>query len=404
MTEDDARRRLTLTPTLLRERLVPERNKLPFGALLAVGRFYRILHDRGEQPDAPSSATFELATTSKTGLDVLLRTLTRYAPDEVCLAEGRALLRSRYQERQQRKAALQGKLIEKPKPNYSGLPNDLRYAAWPEPWLALLPNLTTAPRSPATLRKDIWAINQCAQVARDLTCPPQFSWLFGWELASAFRKRGLANITISSYLASLITLGLHGGLPASQLAGLRSVQNTFHTKAASDAKKKTPRVQAFAARGGYAEVIATVVRLLERAEAEPDWSMRSERARLEAALLMVVVNVPPRTADSAAWRLGHEIVREPWGEWRLAWRQRKTQGMIDVGRLWPETGAVLDIHLLGGRAKRLVDARYRELHGLNWLRLRPGERGGSVRLNSVWVAAEWISALVTPPPGLASAG
>jgi uncharacterized membrane protein len=36
--------------------------------------------------------------------------------------------------------------------------------------------------------------------------------------------------------------------------------------------------------------------------------------------------------------------------------------------------------------------------------LAPHERGGSVCLNSFLLAVKWIPALVTPPPGLVSAG
>lgn len=365
MTEDDAHRRLTSVPKALRDRLVAARDDLPHGALLAVGRFYAALDRRGEQADAPSAQTFAAAGRSRTGLAVLLRTLTQHqAGEEVCLAEGRHLLKTRYQELMRRGTARRPRLNRGRRPK---APPKARL--WPEAWLALRPGLLGAPLRPTTVTGHLYAINRCAECASGLACPPRFSWLFAWELTKAFEAQGTKNITIATRIGSLIALGRYGRLPPERLEGLRRVQASYQSRARRDPKVKAPRIMGLVERGGYAEVIAAIARLLARAEAEPDWSVASQRARATAAVLMVTVNVPPRTGDAATWRLGHELIREPWGEWRLAWPQGKTCTSVDVGRLWPETARVLDTHILGGRPRRLAVGRYDTLFGLNWLRL-----------------------------------
>ena len=123
-------------------------------------------------------------------------------------------------------------------------------------------------------------------------------------------------------------------------------------------------------RGGYEEVIRTVVRLLDEADAASQWSAAAEKAQATAAILMVTVNIPARTADVGLWSYGRELERELWGEWWLDWTQGKNRSRVDAGRLWPETAVVLDLHLLGGRPLRLAPARYDELRGWTWL--RPG--------------------------------
>ena len=363
MTDDDARRRLASVPGALRDRLVSVRDDLPFGALLAVGRFYEALRRRGEQPDAPSADTFAEACRSKTSLDVLLRTLSRHDPNGACLAESRVLLKTRNQELRRRRAG------PRPKPSRERRrdgPPEAR--GWPDEWLVLLPALLDAPLRPNTIVKHMWGINRCADCMSGLACPPRFSWLFAWELARALEAAGMARISVADRIGSLIALGRYGGLLPDQLEGLRRVQASLQNRARTDPKVKVPRIKAFMARGGYAEVIGIIADLLDRAEAEPDWSAAAERARTIAAILMVTVNVPPRTGDAATWRLGHEIEREPWGEWLLTWPQGKTGAAVDVGRLWPETAKVLDQHLLGGRPTRLAIQRYDALHGVNWLR------------------------------------
>ena len=79
--------------------------------------------------------------------------------------------------------------------------------------------------------------------------------------------------------------------------------------------------------------------------------------------------IPPGTGDVAAWTLGEHLERQPHGRWRLRWRQGKTGYWKGAGELWPETGAVLDEHILGNRPSRLVQRRFEELRGCNWLSL-----------------------------------
>jgi transposase len=94
-----------------------------------------------------------------------------------------------------------------------------------------------------------------------------------------------------------------------------------------------------------------------RAEQLPDWLTEAETGALSSFARGL-------RADTDAVTAG---LREPWSN-------GQTEGQIN-------------------RLKTLK----RQMYGR-------ANRGGSVRLNSFRAAVKWISALVTPPPGLASAG
>ena len=147
--------------------------------------------------------------------------------------------------------------------------------------------------------------------------------------------------------------------------------------------------QGEAAQGGYEHVLRTILSEPELARSLPDWSAMVN-ALARAAMLAVTVNIPPRTGDMAVWRLGEELVREPEGTWWLRWRQEKTHRVLDPGRLWPEVGAVLDEHLLGGRPDQHAHLRYSQLQGLNLL------RHTAVPHASAWPSAQVKAALGVP--------
>lgn len=145
------------------------------------------------------------------------------------------------------------------------------------------------------------------------------------------------------------------------------MRNVASVRAARVDKKKVSRIADLTERGGFVAIASAIGRLRSDAEGLPDWSAAVERLRRAAAVLAVEINAYGRTGDVASWRLGLDLVREPWGAWRLGWRQGKTANDQDVGELWPEVGEVLDELILGGRPRLFAALRYQELAGRNWL-------------------------------------
>jgi hypothetical protein len=362
MSDNTACRALADAPVGIRTALLAARPDLPAGAIVVAGRFFAALAKRGENISAPSRRTFELACASESTLALLLWVLGRYAP-AVCLAEGRALRRDYYRKRSGGSSG----------PNKSGGQSETASGPvpldWPEAWLQLLPRLRAAAIKPSSLRHHISSVNRCAAMLPGLTCPPRLGWLLGWELAKHLQSGGVNARTAASYIGALVSLGMHGGLDKPSLDGLRAVQANLQRQGRLLAKGKQLRLEILYGRGGYAEILRVIASELVRAEALPDWRADAAQARATAAILAVTVNMPARTGDVASWQLGQEIVREPWGEWRLCWRQQKTAARQDAGTLWPEVAQVLDDHLLGGRPAHHAHRRYDELRGCNWLSL-----------------------------------
>jgi integrase len=373
MKEDIARARLAGVPVEIANRMLAERTRLPAGAISVVARFFSVLTARNELASCPTRASFEAACGSESTLALLLRILERYGP-EVGLAEGRVLRQAYYGARSSGKTAAKRQTSsgETPFPQ----PRD-----WPGSWKALLPGLLAAPIADSSIARHIFSINRCADVLPELTCPPRLGWLLAWELAEALQgqkgkaadpqpgeeKTDVGPHTAANYLGALVSLGVHGGLDPSALAGLRSVQAHLQRKAKRAPKRKSNRIEALYEQGGYAEILRVITRELERAEALPAWRAEAESARATAAILAVAINMPARTGDLAAWRIGEELIRMPEGIWRLRWRQGKTGHWQNAGTLWPEVALVLDLHVLGGRPTRYVQSRYGMLQGLNWL-------------------------------------
>lgn len=380
MKEDIARARLADVPGDIRNRLLAARAELPAGTITAVARFFAVLAERGEMVSAPSRASFEAACASESTLALLLRMLERHAP-EVGLAEGRVLRKAYYRARPTEKAAVdrrrsgsgQGRMPRCPEPRN-----------WPASWLALMPGLQAAPISDSSIARHIASINRCADMLPELACLSRLGWLLAWEISEALQGRprkaarptavkqgregaGIGPRTAAGYVGALVSLGLHGGLAAEALEGLRAVQAHLQRQGRRSPKRKTSRIEALYEKGGYAEILRVIGRELDRADALPAWRAEAETARATAAILAVAINMPARTGDVAAWRLGEELVRDPAGDWRLRWRQGKTGHWQDAGTLWPEVGWVLDSHLLGGRPERHVQRRCTELQGMSWL-------------------------------------
>jgi hypothetical protein len=366
MNDNIAEARLFAVPKPERQSLLAHRDELPAGAITVINRFFLKLGERGEHPSAPSRATFEAVCRTESTLGLLLRVLNDHLP-VVCLAEGRILRHEYYRRRSsglerspQRRAITAASSFMAPQ-------------NWPCEWLDLLPGLRAAPIKDTSINRYIASVNRCADMAPDLKCPPRLGWLFAWELASEAQKKqgehgaAINARTAASYIGALVSLGVHGGLDDIALDGLRSVQAHYQRKGRRLAKRKTARIDELYEKGGYDEVMRAIIRELLKADVLPDWSAKAAVARATAAILAVCTNDPARTGDVASWTMGEALVRHTSGRWQLRWRQQKTGHWKDAGELWPEIGAVIDEHILGGRPKRHTQRRFEELRGVNWL-------------------------------------
>tara|TARA_R100000322_G_scaffold167677_1_gene135992 strand:- start:1454 stop:2821 length:1368 start_codon:yes stop_codon:yes gene_type:complete len=367
MNDKIARTRLEGAPKSVRDALMARREDLPAGAITAVGRFFRLLVERGEHPSAPSRATFEAACANESALSLLLRMLDEHVPS-VCLAEGRTLRREYYRKRPG------GTKHSSRNVSRQASPSGPTPRNWPGAWLALLPGLRAAPIKDSSIARHISSVNRCAAMLPSLRCPPRLGWLLAWEVAQAVQtgdddtgRAGVTARTAATYIGGLVSLGLHGGLAEEALDGMRSVQAHLQRQGRRVAKKKDARIEELYAKGGYDEIVRVLLSKLEEADALPAWRAEAEAARATAAILAVCTNDPARTGDVASWTLGEALVRDPVGRWRLRWRQGKTGHWKEAGELWPEIGAVLDEHILGGRPRRHAQRRFEELRGCNWL-------------------------------------
>ena len=371
MKAEIARARLAAAPVEVRERMLHARAELPAGAITVTNRFFTILAERGEHVSAPASDTFEKACQSESTLALLLRVLSKYAP-EVCLADGRELRRAYY--RQRGAGDDRGRADDNGKRKPRGDKSRTQPRTWPNQWLDLLPGLLAAPVTDSSIDRHVASINRCAAMLPHLVCPPRLGWLLAWELGRALQEhseRGTNLTTAANYIGSLVSLGLHGGLDTDALNGMRSVQAHLQRGGRRVVKRKQSRIEGLHARGGYKEVVRVIAAKLDEALGLPDWTAEAANARAAAAILAVNVNIPSRTGDVSSWVLGEQLTREAWGEWKLRWRQGKTGVWQDAGPLWSEIGQVLDEHILGGRPQRHAARRFEELRGCNWLSLAP---------------------------------
>lgn len=348
---------LAAVPKPVRTRMLADADRLLPGAAAVVGRFFAVLAARHEPPDAPSRACFDAAAASEPTLRTLLVSLEAYAP-EINLAGGREARKAWYARRPSNRPKRRTGLAPIPQT----APEN-----WPAEWAALYPALVLAPIRETSLRRHIASINRCADALGGSDAAPDWSRYSAFCLLEAFEQAGHRPATISSYLGGLIALAKHGGVPADARAGLSEMQELAMTRARRIEKLKVARVEGLTDRGGYAEIVRTLGVLRDSAANTSAARATAERQRRIAAILAIALNVPARTGDVATWQLGRDLIREPTGSWRLAWRQGKTGGTVDMGSLWPEVCAVLDDLVCAGRPSRFAQVCYGRLIGHNWL-------------------------------------
>lgn len=344
-------------PRDVRARMLADADNLRPGVAAVVGRFFRIIAERGEPVAAPSRESFDVAATSEPTLGTLLRALTAYAP-QVCLAGGREARRAWYARR--KKA---GRPRRKgPAPVPSAAPS-----TWPTEWASRYPGLLVAPIEETSRRRYVASISRCADALPWTNCRPDWSRWFAYCLLEVFEEEGLRPRTIASYLDGLIALGKHGGVSSDDLAGLHDMRNLAHARAVAMERMKVGRIEELTERGGLMVVPETIGKLRDDSAGLPASSAAAERMRQTAAILGVELQAYARTGDVAGWVLGNDLIRDPCGTWRLEWTQGKTGTDRAPGELWPEIGEILDELILAGRPQRYAGLQYQRLLGSNWL-------------------------------------
>lgn len=343
-------------PTVVRDRMLADAERLRPGAASVVGRFFAILAARSEA--VPSRAAFDAAAQSEPTLHTLLTALGRYAP-EVNIAAGREARKAWYRRRPRSARPL-------PRPS---APEKDGPSLWPEPWRALYPGFDKAQigLSEQTFRCYVASINRCAAIVAEDQLRPDLDRFLTYSLMQSFRARGLTYATCVSYLGGIEALARFGGVEPARLRGIAEIVKVAQSRMRRSSKGKDARITAFDDAGGFGLIAAAVVRLRDEAGRARAWSAEAEAKLQIAAVLALVMNNPARGGDLSGWRLGQELVREPGGRWTLAYAQRKTSRKMNAGALWPEVCELLDALLCRGRPLRLASMLYAELAGQNWL-------------------------------------
>ena len=329
------------------------------GGLAAIRRLVAAMAHRGDPWDEPSAAAFLAAgprdaPATRRQVRALVEAL-RVAAPEIGTAAARPLMRS---VQPRRRTAPPGERVDIVIPEVVG---------WPPEWMVLRPGLLAAPIKPSSIRKHVLALNRLARLLPMIKGPQAPSSLLAIQLRRALERDGKRPATVAGDLASLAALGHHGGMDRRGLRGLHVMQFVQAQSAREGGRLRDERLDAVAEKGGLGWIVGRIVGLLDEADAAGDWSAEAELCRATAAIAMLAVQRPARTGDVGLWRYGDELVRRPTGVWELFWQIEKTGPWIDAGRLWPETGAILDIHLRGGRPRRHAQALYDARRGRGWL-------------------------------------
>lgn len=379
MTARQLEPQLSTLPDNVRKAILADRRNLRPGMVPVLKRFFTALHRRGEAPDAPSMAPFRAAAKSEATLYTLLRALTRYAP-YVSTAAGCELRREYYR-------GVRGAHIDRIR-STSQLPVSAP-EDWPETWRRMWPALRSAPIRDTSKRRYHASICRCASMIPEIRLPHPAAaenpgYFFGVAAGEVFRRQGLVDRTIASYLGGLEALMRHGDGDEHSRDALSSARDLYARSGRGQPKAKTARVVRLVDRGGFEHVASVIGDLLMTAGNHADHTAQACRLRQTAAVLAMAINKPARSGDMSRFRLGEELQRDPHGIWRLEWTQEKTGIETGTGELWPETGMVLDELLLRGLPRRVANVRYQAAQGLNWLTHANGNR-----------RRQWVSGLVT---------
>lgn len=370
---------LASLPAYLRTAIAADPSPPEAGAITALAAFWAAWSAESKTRTAPSLFVFRRVATSESRLGTLLRALVRYAPD-VQTHHARALRQEFYASRGEnarRSETDTGKVSGdasgqiRPSEASQNVVSD-----WPENWHSLWDRLAAGlRRKPSTIERHRRSINRCAAVVRQLECTSDFGFALADRLATAFAEKGVRRISIANYLEALIVLGDAGGINKVHLDAMRFVVERLRETARSEEKRKEPRLRDWDASGGFALLAEQVSTLAEKIAALPAHAAEVHRLRATIALIALLLNKPARKGDASRWRLGVELTRTEGGDWRLSWKQEKTDHHTEASCLWPETALALDALILGGRSPHQAHARYIALEGCNWLTLRQGAPG-----------------------------
>ena len=351
---------LAPAPAAVRLVMLEDMENLAPGAAAVVGRFFSTMVACGDPPNLPRSETFRAAARSESTFRLLLRTLSRYAP-QVCNADAIEVSQEWYARRGSPRA-------NRTPPQDGTNSNSNRHESWPAEWQACLPGLETAPIKAATLARYKTSLDRCAAIVNAGAASPGLGFVTASELVEHLvnhpdPKRRVKPVTAAGYIFALVALGRHGGAPDASVRAASLVVQELKERAAMLPNAKDPRIAALMERGGFAFIGSRIGEIRAETAKLPPHSAAWRRGMQMALVCALIMNKPPRRSDMVGWRIGHEIVREIDGTWRSEWTQQKTGYTTEAGTLWPEVCEILDDWILCGRPTRLISHRYQKLKG-----------------------------------------
>tara|TARA_R110002049_G_scaffold140930_5_gene302285 strand:- start:3005 stop:4387 length:1383 start_codon:yes stop_codon:yes gene_type:complete len=348
-------------PTAVRRAIIEDAPNLAPGAAHVMGRFWTAVRAGKRNSSMPGAEAYRAAAASESTFRCLLRALAAYAP-HVSTAPARLVSDEWYA------------LRRKPDATVVSKANKPVGTTWPIAWQRMKPELDAASIRNTTRKRYIASVDRCATVVAEGLASDMFGFVSACELSDAFlfhpdKDRRVKPVTAANYIEGLIALGARGGVAEESLTAMRVILRDLRDQAALAEKNKYERISELMERGGYGHVADKIRKLRERAHDLPAHSAARRRCMQQAVVCAVIVNKPPRKGDLVSWRFGEHMVREIDGTWRAEWEQAKTGGATETGAIWPEICEILDEWILDGHPDRLINVRYQELVGRNWLTL-----------------------------------
>lgn len=348
-------------PVAVRRAMLEDEENLAPGAAHVMGRFWSAVRARKGDLAMPGADAYRNAAASESTFRCLLRTLSTYAP-HVCTAPAMVVSDEWYALRR-RSAGRRAPVAARP----AG-------ASWPSSWQLMKPGLDGAAIRGSTRRRYFASIDRCAAIVSEGRAPEQFGFIAACELSEAFvfhpdETRRVKPVTAANYIEGLIALGAHGGVTDASVAAMQVIARDLREEATLAEKNKYERLSGLMERGGFGYVAQRIGELRARAHDLPAHSAARRRCMQQAVVCAVILNKPPRKGDIVSWRIGEHLIRDVDATWRAEWEQEKTGWTTESGAIHPEICAILDEWILGGRPERLIQHRYHELQGRNWLSL-----------------------------------